>query len=69
MKLILPKLEAVTRNAELVEADNIRRSIKRITAKNYGSTSAKRAILQAMLMTGEFSFEEISGVRTALKIA
>lgn len=69
MKLILPKLEAVTRNTELVEADNIRRSIKRITAKHCSSTSAKRAILQAMLMTGEFSFEEITGVRTALKIA
>lgn len=70
MKLILPKAQTVTRNTELVEADNIRRSIERMRKRNYSqTTSAKRAIVQAMLMAGGFSSEEVTGVRNALHVA
>jgi len=64
------KLECQTRKVELVETDNIARSLRRIAnGPGYDRDSAKkRALYHAVCMTNSFGGQERANLRVALNL-
>ena len=61
------KQERTTRQIELVETNNLLRSLKRLTeSQGYGSRNWKRAMYHALCMSGACGDTELQRIREAI---